>query len=65
MGEYVAKIGNEVRADGKLNVVVSNGPTTLAILSASTREEAERICEDIIGRLRDYEMNWPWMRRYG
>jgi hypothetical protein len=62
MNKYVATIGNAARAGGKLNVVVSNGPTTLAILTASTRDEAERICEDIIRRFREYELNWPWMR---
>jgi hypothetical protein len=62
MNKYVATIGSAAREDGKLNVVVSNGPTTLAILTASTPDEAERICDDIVRRFRKYELNWPWMR---
>ena len=55
----------EVRAisarDGEFQVVIVNGVTTVARLSAPSRSDAERIRDDVIRRFRDLEARWPWM----
>lgn len=47
--------------DGVFQVVIVNGVTIVAQLTASSRSEAERIRDDVIRRFRDLETRWPWM----
>ncbi|QJU57773.1 hypothetical protein HL653_08210 [Sphingomonas sp. AP4-R1] len=61
MTGFTGEVREVPARDGAFQVVIVNGVTTVARLSASSRSEAERIRDDIVRRFRDLDARWPWM----